>query len=241
MRLETGVRTQILSFVRQPLNVALAVIIPLLVVEGFGKAMASIPETSTMQAVPGDVGMILGAAFSTAFLAGILGLFQAISAHEADRRLVLTGYPAVTLLLARLVTILLVSAVVAAASYAVLLTNLSPEKPVLAFGFLMLGGVVYALVGVVTGAIIPREFEGSLLVVFVANMDAFLGSSMSKVDTSLPEFFPLYYPRQLFQSAVIDGSYSGDNLLSAGLYVAVLLVLTVAFFVRAMDAGEGFA
>lgn len=239
MRLTTGVRSQVLSFLREPLNLVLVLVVPLLVVEGFGQAMSSLPETPTMQAVPADAGRMLGAVFSTAFLAGILGLFQAIDARSADERLVLTGFPPSTLLVTRLVTILLVAGVAAAFSFGVLWYSLTPESPVLTFGFLVAGGVSYALVGVLVGTILPREFEGSLVMVFIANMDAFFGSSMSKVETTLTHYLPLYYPRRLVESAVLDGTYATDDAVGAVVYLAVLFVAATALFSRSMRAEEG--
>lgn len=239
MRLVVGVRSQVVSFLREPVNLVLMAAVPLVVVHGFGAAMSSLPETPTMQAVPGDVGRMLGALFSTAFVAGILGLFQAIGAREADRRLVLAGYPASLLLAARLATILLLSVVVAGVSYATLSVSVSPEAPAVAFAVLVAGGLVYALLGVLVGAVVPREFEGSLVVVFVANMDAFLGSGMSKLDFGFREAFPLYLPNELFRSAVTDGSVSGDTAMGLAAYLAVLGVLVLLFFRRATGGGQG--
>lgn len=239
MRFATGVRAQIASFLREPLNLVLVLLVPVLVVEGFGQAMSSLPETPTMQAVPADAGRVLGAAFATAFLAGILGLFQAIDARSADERLVLTGFPPATLLVTRLATIVLVAGVAAGFSYGVLSYSVAPESPLLTFGFLLAGGVSYALVGVLVGTVLPRQFEGSLVMVFVANMDAFFGSSMSKVETTLTHYLPLYYPRRLLQSAVVDGTYSTDDLVAGGVYLGVLFVVAAVLFTRSMRAGEG--
>jgi len=239
MRLTTGVRSQVASFAREPLNLALVLLVPLFVVEGFGRAMSSLPETPTMQAVPADAGRVLGAAFATAFLAGILGLFQAIDARNADERLVLTGVPPLTLLISRLTTIVVVSAVAAGITYAVLTLSITPEEPLLAFGFLLMGGVSYALVGVLVGAVLPREFEGSLVLVFIANMDAFFGSSMSKIDSVMTHYLPLYYPRRLVQSAVIEGTHSTDDLVAGLVYVGALFVVVTVFFTYSMGTEEG--
>ncbi|MDS0280487.1 hypothetical protein NDI85_22120, partial [Halomicroarcula sp. S1AR25-4] len=69
----------------------LALVLPLVVIEGWGQAMAGLPSMSTVEAIPLDLGRVLGAIFGVAIIAGLMGLVQMISAREADRRLVQTG------------------------------------------------------------------------------------------------------------------------------------------------------
>lgn len=236
-RLYTDVTVQLRTFLRDPLNAVLVLVLPVLVILGFGRAMATFPETPAMRTLPADSGRMFGALFSTAFLSGIFGLHQSIDARTADQRLILAGYSSSTLLLSRLVTILVVTLVGAGLSYAVTVFYVTPSAPVFAFFFLFIGGLVYALVGILTGAIVPRLFEGSLLVLFIADMDAFLGSGMAKTNTKT-EFLPLHYPYRLFQSAMTQGSYNLDNLLYAFIYVFILAFLVYFSFARVHRVGE---
>lgn len=227
-----GARAQLVSFLRQPLNIALLVLVPLFVILGFGEAMASIPDMPTMEALPETVGTVWGAMFSTAFLAGILGLFQSIDAQAADRRLILTGYTPATLLGARLCSLSALTVVIATITYVVLSLSVEPAAPFVTFGTLLIGGATYAFLGILIGAVIPRTFEGSLVLVFIANMDAFLGSGLSTMESQLPKFLPLYHPNRLLQTAVIDGSIAQGDLLASLSYAIVLLVGTFLVFAQ---------
>ncbi|WP_435120045.1 ABC transporter permease [Halolamina sp. C58] len=238
-----GVELNVRTFLRTPLNAVLALVLPIVVIEGWGQAMAGLPAMPTVEAVPLTMGRLLGGVFGVAIIAGLLGLAQMISARKADRRLVQTGYPSWTLLATRLVTLGGVTVVVATVNYGVLRLTITPEAPVLAFVFLALAGVVYAFIGALVGAVLPRLFEGSLIVVFLAMMDAFL-SGDSPLAADVPEFvqyFPLYHPKELLQAAVFDGTFATADLVFVGGYVLVLLVLVTVVFGVTMRTSGGWS
>lgn len=235
-KLAVGITAHARSFVRDPLTLVLAVVLPAIVIEGWGQAMSGLPEMPSVQAVPLDLARILGATLGVAFIAGLLGLVLVISAREADRRLVLVGYTPGTLLLSRLVTIAAITAVVAGVNLAVLSYFVPPDAPLLALAFLALAGVLYAFIGVLVGAALPRIFEGSLVVVLFAFMDAFL-SGDSPLAADVPDWvqiFPLYYPKRLVQDAVTLGTYDTGDLTVTLAYVGVLVVMASLVFRREM-------
>jgi ABC-2 type transport system permease protein len=240
-KLAEGVRANVRTFLRTPLNVVLAVLLPLVVIEGWGQAMAGLPDVPTVEAVPLELGRLLGAIFGVAIIAGLLGLVQMISARSADRRLVQVGYPPRTLLATRLSTLAVITVAVAAVNFAVLAVLISPEAPLLTFGFLVLAGLVYAFLGALVGAVLPRLFEGSLVVVFLAMMDAFLaGDSPLAADVpGFVEYFPLYHPKELLRSAAFEGTFATGDLAFVGAYVGVLLVLVTVVFGRSMRIAGG--
>jgi hypothetical protein len=242
-RIQTGIRTNVSTFLRTPLDVVLALLLPVVVIEGWGQAMAGLPTLPTVEAIPIDLGRLLGAIFGIAIIAGLMGLTQMISARTADRRLVQTGYPPRTLLATRLATLGGVTVVVAAVNYGVLWLTISPEAPVLTFVFLVLAGLVYAFLGALVGALLPRLFEGSLVVVFLAMMDAFL-SGDSPLAADIPEFveyFPLYHPKELLQEAMFQGTYTMGDLGFVAGYLMVLLVLVTVVFGMTMRTSGGWS
>lgn len=240
-RLVQGVRANVGMFLRSPLNVVLALSLPLLVIEAWGQAMAGLPAMPTVEAIPLEMGRLLGAIFGVAIIAGLLGLVQMISARSADRRLVQTGYPALTLLATRLSTLAAITIGVAAVTWVALLALLSPAAPLLTFGFLALAGLVYAFLGALVGAILPRPFEGSLVVVFLAMMDAFLAGD-GPLAADVPGFvnyFPLYHPKELLRGAVFEGTFATGDLAFVAAYVGVLLLIVTIAFGRTMRIAGG--
>lgn len=242
-RLVIGIRANVRTFLRTPQNVILALLLPVVVIEGWGQAMAGLPTMPTIEAIPIDLGRLLGAIFGVAIIAGLMGLVQMISSREADRRLVQAGYPPRTLLLTRLATLAGVTVVVAAVNYGVLRLTIEPESPVLAFLFLALAGLVYAFLGALVGALLPRLFEGSLVVVFLAMMDAFL-SGDSPLAADVPgfvEYFPLYHPKELLHGVLFDGTFAMGDLIFVTGYVVVLLVLVTTVFGLSMRTNGGWS
>lgn len=238
-RIRTIVGHQLVAFARDPLNVVLAVLIPIALIQGFGRAMTTFPHTPSMEIAPAVDGKITGALFSTGFMAALFGLHQSLSAEQADRRLVQAGLSPSTLFVTRILTVLVVCAGVAGLSYAILRQSLDPAAPVLAYLSLLVASGVYVFVGTLVGTASPGLFEGSLVVLIIADMDAFLGSGMASIDTSL-QFLPLHYPNELFRAAVFDGAIPQSVLVPQLGYLLVLAVAAGLAYRRSMDAGGVF-
>jgi len=234
--LVVGTAAHVKEYVRRPLNLALLAVLPPLVVLGYGAAMQSFPA-ALVGTDSATAGQLSGAMFATAFLAGVVGLFQVISARQADRRLLLCGYSPTGLLTSRLVTVAGVSLLAAVISFAVLSTRVTPAAPLAALGALALASLLYALLGVLIGSVLPRELEGSILLVFLADMDDFMSSGMGNVNATVAKLFPLYHPHHLFAAAMLDGTVPAGHALSALRYAAVLAVITYVVYVRSNERG----
>lgn len=238
-RLLTGLATHLRAFLREPLHLALLVALPPLVVEGYGRAMASFPALPLVSTVPATVGRVNGAVFAAAFLAGLVGLFQVVSAAQADDRLRICGFGRAELFLSRLSTVLVVGVTAAAAAFAVLAWRVPPEAPLVAAGALVLAALNYGLVGVLLGTVLPRELEGSLVLVFVADFDDFLASGMVPVDSPVVNLLPLHYPHLLFREAVLDGTVATGDVLAGGAYLLGLFVAVLAASTWLANGGGG--
>jgi hypothetical protein len=231
-----GVGSHLREFLREPLHVLLLVVLPPLVIEGYGRAMGALGQLPFLAGDPATLGRVNGAIFAAAFLAGLVGLFQVISAIEADERLVVCGFDRGELFVSRLATVVAVSLVAAGVTLAVLLWQVEVDAPVVAFGALALAALVYGVLGVLVGTVVPRELEGSLVLVFVADMDDALASGLVEVDAPIPvtEFLPLHYPHAIFEAAVTDGTVATGDVVAGVAYalVALAAVLVVSITVE---------
>ncbi|WP_135854160.1 ABC transporter permease [Halorussus salinus] len=239
-RLRVGVSSHVRAFVRTPLNVALLVAFPLVVVEGYGTAMSAFPQFPRFDAASvAAMGRVNGAVYASAFLAGILGLFQSIGAVQADERLGICGYDRGELFASRLAAVGLGGLLVAAVSIGVLWWSVELAAPLAAFGALTLAALIYGLIGMLVGALLPRTLEGSLVLVFLVDLDDFLSSGLLNVDSPVVHLLPLYYPHDVFQSAVFDGTVATGDALLGTAYLGVVFLLALAVYVRV--TGEGSA
>ncbi|QDX40738.1 hypothetical protein [Salarchaeum sp. JOR-1] len=236
--LRVGASANAKTAVREPTTLALLVLLPPFVVYVYGAAMSSFPDVAFLQGSAAAYGRIGGALFATAFLSGLVGLFGTVSAAQADRYLAFSGYAPAVLFGTRVLVSVGVAAAAAAVSLAALLGfGTTVAAPLAAFGVLVLAGVLYSLLGVVVGAIVPRELEGSLVLVFLADMDSFLSGDVLEVSTVLVQAMPLHYPHALFTSAVRDGTLATGDALGALAALAVLFTAAGVGYAAATDQG----
>lgn len=128
----------------------------------------------------GDAASALAAGWAAAFIAGVLGFFQAASSHEADRRLVLAGAGAGRVAASRICAALVLAVVAALAGFVALLARTDLAHPWHAAAAVLGFAVIYLAVGIVVGSFIAAPLEGSLAVVFVFLLDVFSGPGMAE-------------------------------------------------------------
>jgi ABC-2 type transport system permease protein len=231
----TGVRAHATAFARKPMNLVLLLVLPPVVTVVYGEAMNSFSTLLSPLGIGanlGTMGQITGALFATTFLTGVIGLFQVISARRGDERLVLCGFSQATLLATRLVTVIGAAILAAGASFVVLWMLVSVAAPLATFGALFAGGVTYGLLGMCVGALIPRELEGSLILVFIVDIDVALTSGLFATTTAVPSYFPLYHPHALLSSAVLDEAITTDHVLGVIGYFLVMAPLAFVVYSR---------
>jgi len=247
----TGTRLRLTELTRQPFTLVLVLVLPPVVIEMYGIALASFPQLPGLRVDAATTGRMTGTLFAVAFLAGLVGLFQVISARRGDERLAIAGVSRWVLLTTRLVTMFLVAVAGAAVAFAVFTYRVDVAAPVLAAGVLVLAALVYGLLGIVVGTLVPRELEGSIVLVFLADMDNAVSSGLFDVggSVSVPavgtltvtDLVPLYHPHELFSTAVLDGDLASEHLLPvAGWLVALLAVAFIAYGYSTGDDGDLF-
>ncbi|MFB6086854.1 MAG: ABC transporter permease [Halodesulfurarchaeum sp.] len=245
-RLVVGTRLRLRELTRQPLTLALLLLLPPLVIEMYGVAVESFPQLPSLGADPATAGRMTGALFAVAFLAGLIGLFQVISARNGDERATIAGFPRGVLLASRIVSMLVVAVLATGIAFLAFSSRVTVTAPALAFGVLFLAAVVYGFLGVVVGTLVPRELEGSIVLVFLADIDNALSSGLFPIEAvvSLPgigsidvtNLVPLYHPHELFSAAVLGGKLTIVHL--APTVAWILGLLAFAFVAYGQVAGE---
>lgn len=239
-----GIRASARSFFREPFNIVLLVVLPAVSIQLFGVGYGHFSGLDILSGTEslGTTGRMIGATFATGALAGVLGLFELISAREADRRLAICGYPAADLLISRFVTVVGISIVIAgvATGTLVLLLPEPVNAPLFAFAGLAVGGIIYGMLGMLVGSVLPRELEGSLVLVILADMDNVLASGLFQIDENITRFSPLSHPYEIVTQAVTDGGLATGQLLPSAAFVLVFGVLAVIAYSRTTETvGSG--
>ena len=109
------------------------------------------------------------------FLTAIAMYFQIAAARDTDRRLVIAGLPGRRLVLARLLTGLVIAALISAVALVALAARTGlGDPPRVIVGTLMFA-VIYLALGAVVGAVAPNPVNGTALILFVWLLDVWLG------------------------------------------------------------------
>jgi hypothetical protein len=157
-------------------------------------------------------------------------LFSILSSLEVDQRLVLGGYRPIELLLGRLLFLGPLGLVIATA-FSVLMSTVShPARPWLlgvGVGVVALQSVPF---GLAVGAIVPRELEGTLVLIGVIGLQlaAELTSPVSKV-------LPFYGARELLAASASGRGPILWPLVETLAYGIVLLLAARAFIAKRVD------
>ena len=181
---------------------------------------------------------IPGGAIGMAFAVAGATLFSSLSALAVDQRLVLTGYRPVELLVGRLLFLGPLGLGVSALFSALMSVVSHPANPwLLGLGTAAVG-VQAVPFGLAAAAIVPRELEGTLVVIGVVGMQMSAGSS-----TNLAKALPFYGPRELVEAGVTGhGGVLLPLLLTTayglGMFAVALAFIRPRLTVRRPDAGR---
>lgn len=219
------------EYYRNTLNLVLLVVIPILLIQSFGKALSRLADLFSGITLTLNMGKALGALWSAAFLSGIMGFFMMSGAREADRRLVRAGYHPVQVVGLRLVTVAILSIIASVVSYILLIIQFTPKNLVLAFAAIYLAAVIYSALGILVGSLIPGELEGSFAMLFFFVMDAFIGSPLFGTTSGVFALLPTHYPTKILAAMTAQQPHDPIHWFYVAVYAGVVITLaSVAFY-----------
>lgn len=215
---------------RRPLNVVLLVVVPVVFVTLSAGALGDFANILGGAADLGDVEAAT-AAWAAAVLAGVAGFFHISQSRDADRRLAVAGAGAGAVVASRLVSTLVLATVASTGALVALAVRTDVAGTGRVIGATALSAVIYAGFGVLVGALVHSELNGSLIVVFAWIFDVFFGPAMGGVAPVL-RLLPLHFPTSVVTDVASGhGATVGDlgwSLLWATGSVAVAAVALTA-------------
>jgi hypothetical protein len=125
-----------------------------------------------------------------AWSAATASLFAFVAARNIDQRLVLTGYRPRDIMLGRLLSLLTLTWMVALIVGVAMVAGSRPERPGDVFLALALTTLVSTSVGWLTAAVLPRELEGTLLLIGLVGLQVSIPVS-GAADLVIPYYGPL--------------------------------------------------
>ena len=125
-----------------------------------------------------------------AWSAAAAPLFAFVGARQVDQRLVQAGYRPRDIVVGRLLALLALSTMIALAFGVVMVIGSRPDRPAEVFVALVLTTLVSTSIGWLTAALIPRELEGTLLLIGVVGLQVSIPLS-GAADLLIPYYAPL--------------------------------------------------
>jgi hypothetical protein len=185
-------RRFVADYARNPVNLLLLVLVPVVfVVAAAGSladAAALLGGSDAGAAVP-----TVTAGWAAAFLAGVAMYFQTSSAHDVDRRLVISGLRPARLVAARLAAGLALAAVASTAALAALAARTGIDDPVRVVTGTMMFALIYLGIGALVGALVRNPVNGTVLVMFIWILDVFFGPAIGTPDSVATRGLPTHF------------------------------------------------
>jgi ABC-2 type transport system permease protein len=239
-RIGTALRSGATELRRTPVLVALLVVAPAYVIYLFtavapeGTAVVHVGDEVVRTGLA-DAFPVFTTPMTAALLAGITGLFLMHDSAVADARLVVAGYRAHEVVLARLAVLVGVTAVATLVSVGVMLTAYTPEHLLWFVVGSGLTALVYGMVGVLAGVLLAR-ITGVYLILFGSMIDLFIFQNPLATDApAAAAVLPGHYPLRVAVAAAFTGTVEVAAIGWTLLYLAILTALATGAFYREMN------
>jgi hypothetical protein len=178
---------------------------------------------------------------TSAFLAGLMGLFIVTASAAGDRRLVLAGYRPREVLAGRLGVIGAATVVTVTAAVSVSGIWYPPQQWMVYAGANLLIALTYAMIGVLVGPLTGR-LGGLYLILLLAFIDVGLGQTV--MFPGGPPAWGAFLPGRGASRMLIDGAFTnrfdaaGSLLLGLAWLAVLTAATTVVFHRRTGAAGQ---
>jgi hypothetical protein len=164
---------------RSPFALVLLVAVPAVFVLAAARVLAEF-SVALGGDLAGTAATALSGGWAAAFIAGMLGFFEASAARGPDRRLAVAGAGALQVASSRILACLGLVLLAALSSFVAVSAGAGLAHPWHAVAGITGFAVTYLGIGVAVGAVLPARLEGSLAVTFVFLLDAFSGPGMAR-------------------------------------------------------------
>jgi hypothetical protein len=167
--------------------------------------------------------VLASGAMGTSWAVAVAALFVVNGSRRADQPLLLAGYRAAELLLGRVVTVLVLAALITPAFALLIGSQQEVDVAMLALA-IGLGCVASVAIGVVAAALVPRDMEGVLVIIGVVGIQM----------TVLEPWMPLWGSGELIVRAagVESAATVPEAVVSSLVATAVLMAVGVLLWAR---------
>lgn len=229
-------RRFLVEYVRNPVNLLVLVLIPVVFVLVAAEPMA---DAAKLLGGTGTAVETATTGWAAAFLAAIAMYFQTRQARSADRRLVLAGLPARALVVARMSTGLLIAALVSAAALATLFLRTEVDDPLRVAAGTLMFAAIYVGIGAAIGSVVKDQVNGTVAILLIWILDAFFGPALTSPDrVEITRWMPTHFVTLWMVDLPSGHGGSLGDLGIALVWVGGALLVSGLLLARATRAGH---
>lgn len=222
------VRRFLAGYGRNPTNVLLLLVIPVVFVVSAAPALADAARLLGGASGGGAIETVT-AGWAASFLGAVAMYFQISDSRLADRRLSAAGLPRHRLVAARLIVGAGLAAMASVVALLALMARQGLEDPWRVTAGTALFAVIYVGLGAVVGATVPTAINGTVLLLFIWILDVFFGPTLSGSDAWILRLLPTHFV-SLWMVHLPAGhpgpnEFTGSLLWAGAAVVAAFLVL----------------
>lgn len=219
-------KTWLVDYARRPLNVALVILVPVVLVSLTAGTLAEFARLLGGSAGTGSEAVT--AVWAAAVLSGVAGFFQVSGSRTPDRRLAAARGRASGVVASRVFSTLAISALAIVGALLALRLRFDAAWTPHVVAATVVAALTYAGLGVLVGALVRSEFNGSLIMVFLWIFDVFFGPAMG-IEATVTRILPLHFPTRI----ATDGLSGSPNAVQFSVMWAALALAAAGFALAA--------
>jgi hypothetical protein len=191
MRTLLFVRGFLADYVRNPVNLLLLAVVPVVFVFVVAGAMAD--AAKLLDGPGGPAVQTATAGWVAGFLIAIGMYFSTAATRSVDRRVVIAGMRPARLVAARLGTGFILALLAVAVAVTALAVRNGIDAPARVLSGTVMFAVIYLAIGTLVGALVPNPVNGTVVVLFVWILDVFFGPAMGARDLVATRWLPTHF------------------------------------------------
>jgi hypothetical protein len=228
---EEVIAANVRQYVREPVNLALLLIVPPLFIIAMSGAIGTFSDV-----LGGNLGERAGTGLSglwaAMILTGVASFFLALASARVDARLILSGLRPAGVAAGHALVTVAIALVTTAISVAILLLTQEVAMPAVLFAAILLASLIYGAIGFFLSVYVHGDLEGSFVIILIFMLDAFVGGPLASGQGLIADIMPVRFPSEIAVSAMVDAPLKDEWWLWSLLYLLAVAVPASIAIVR---------
>jgi hypothetical protein len=219
------------QYVREPVNIALLIILPPLFILAMSGALSTFSEV-----LGGNLGVRAGAGlaglWAAAILTGVASFFLSLASARVDGRLIMAGLRPGSVGAAHAAVTVVVAVLTTSISTGMLLATQEVASAGALFAAILIASLIYGSIGSILSVYVRGDLEGSFVIILIFMLDAFVGGPLAAGKGIFADLLPVHFPSEIAISAMVGSSADNEWWLWSLAYLAAVSVPAVIAVVR---------